>query len=182
LALNKIDVLQKRLYGHGGAREAGYLHGNGPSRARYGVRYRAPGHGYDGYWGEMEQKSRLGIQECSVSPRFSALRHRSQGRALCRGSRKAFVLENDSAPGSPQGCKLQSRVLVVGRYAGIAVIHGSILRLTFETCKSAIYAGLRDVPKLTLYETPAFVDGASSRPADDPIIPFRVQWVSQVSG
>src|ERR1700733_13301837 len=48
---------------------------------------------------------------------------------------------------------LQIRVLVVRRYSRIAVFHALIVGQTFGTRKAAFLAGLRIVPKLTLFET-----------------------------
>jgi hypothetical protein len=78
-----------------------------------------------------------------------------QGRALRRRSRKSVICKNLCAPGPLQCVALQSGVLVVCRYAGVAVFHALILRQTFETHKPLISAGQGSVAKLTLCETAA---------------------------
>src|ERR1700729_2383452 len=76
-----------------------------------------------------------------------------QGRALDRSARKPVIGDNLAASRTLQGRVLHGGVLILGRYAGVAVFHYLIVGQTFGTHKPAFYAVFEIVPKLTLYET-----------------------------
>lgn len=63
------------------------------------------------------------------------------------------VHENGLASGPLQGSELQGRTRVVSRYAGIAVFHGLIMALTFDSCKPLKTRRGGRGPKLTLCGT-----------------------------
>jgi hypothetical protein len=69
----------------------------------------------------------------SVSPCSSFFRQRSRAGRFVVAPDNPSSLKNGLASGLLQCRELQGGVLVVGRYAGMAVFHRPILNLTFDT-------------------------------------------------